>query len=490
MARIFISYKRTDPDSGVAQALHQALTEAGHDVFLDVTMPVGVRWAEQIERELRRTDFLIALLSEQAVRSDMAIGEIETGLRLNKRILPVRLAYREPFRYPLSAWLNHINWAFWDGPPSTPRLAEELKRAAAGVELPIGDGPARSELLQALPPDAITLESGAMDVASPLYVRRRADDVALPAIKRAGQTISIKGARQVGKSSLLMRMIDAALLAGKRVAFLDLQGMDSETLANADVFYRRFCAEIARALESKEPVEPHWDAGLGNVQRCSGYMQDGVLKSSSAPVVLAIDEVDRLFDSPFRSDFFGMLRSWHGKRALPTAPSWKRLDLVLVTSTEPKLLIENLNQSPFNVGERIELTEFSPAEVSQLNQLHGSVLGPGEEEQLQALIGGQPYLVRRSLYLVASKQISAAELLAGTDLEGGPFGDHLRHVLYLLTGRPALVAGLREALAQGTVRDAVVLDRLRAAGLVRQQGDWVVPRCELYARYFRKHVLG
>ena len=490
MARIFISYKRIDPDAGVAQVLRRALSEAGHDVFLDVTMPVGVRWAEQIEAELRRTDVVVALLSEQAVRSDMAIGEIETAVRLKKRILPVRLAYREPFRYPLSAWLNPINWAFWDGPGDTAKLVEALTRGAAGDELPIGEGAARRDLLRALPSDALVLESGAMDVTSPLYVRRRADDVALGAIKRQGQTISIKGARQVGKSSLLMRVVDAAVNAGKRVAFLDFQGLDSETLTSTDVFYRRFCTEIARGLGIKEPLEPHWDPGLGNLQRCSGFMQDGILKSVSAPVVLALDEVDRLFDSPFRSDFFGMLRSWHGKRALPTAPAWKQLDLVLVTSTEPKLLIENLNQSPFNVGERIELSELSPGEVSQLNQLHGTVLDPEEEQRLLAFVGGHPYLVRRSLYLVASKQCSAAELLSGTDLEGGPFGDHLRHLLYLLTGRHALLAGLREVLLHATCRDAGVLDRLRAAGLIRQDGDRVSLRCDLYARYFRKHLLG
>jgi len=490
VARIFISYKRIDPDTAVAQALRQALSEAGHDVFLDVTMPVGVHWAKQIEAELHRTDALVTLLSEQAVRSDMVVGEIETAVRLKKRIFPVRLAYREPFKYPLSAWLNPINWAFWDGLGSTPQLADELKRGISGGELPIGEGSARQQLLQALPSDSLTLESGAMDVTSPLYVRRRADDRALAAIAKKGQTISVKGARQVGKSSLLMRVIDAAMTAGKRVAFLDFQGLDTETLASADVFYRRFCAEIAKGLELREPLDPHWDPSLGNLQRCSGFMQDGVLKRLDTPVVLALDEVDRLFDSPFRSDFFGMLRSWHGKRALPTTPGWKRLDMVLVTSTEPKLLIEDLNQSPFNVGERIELTELSPGEVSQLNQLHGSVLGPEDERRLLALVGGHPYLVRRALYLIASQQTSAEDLLLHTDLEGGSFGDHLHHLLFLLTGRTALVNGLREVLGQGTCRDPLLLDRLRGAGLVRVDGDRAKPRCHLYERYFRKHLLG
>lgn len=490
MARIFISYKRIEPDTSVAQALRQALSDAGHEVFLDLMMPPGIRWAERIEQELHETDVLITLLSRQSARSDMVIGEIGTAVRLGKRILPVRLDYREPFTYPLSAWLNPINWAFWSGSDSTPILIEDLKRGVAGRDLPIGQGSVRSELLQALPPETLALESGAMEVASPLYVRRRADDIALAAIERTGQTVSIKGARQVGKSSLLMRVIDAAIQNGKRVVFLDFQGLDSSSLVDADVFFRRFCQELASILELNAPLDPHWDPSLGNLQRCSRFMEKEILKAVKEPVVLALDEVERLFDAPFRSDFFGMLRSWHGKRALPTAPAWKKLDLVLATSTEPKLFIENLNQSPFNVGERIELSEFTPAEVTQLNQLHGSVLTPEEEQRLWALVGGQPYLVRRALHLIASRQISAAELLAHLDLEGGPFGDHLRHLFFLLTGREALLNGLREVLGQGTCRDARVFDRLRGAGLVRPDGDRVVPRCELYARYFRKHLLG
>ncbi len=489
-ARIFISYKRINPDAAVAQALHRAFSDGGHDVFLDVTLPVGVHWAEQIEAELHRTDILVPLLSEQAARSDMVIAELETAIRLKKRILPVRLAYREPFKYPLSAWLNPINWAFWDGPDTTPRLADELKRGISGEELPIREESARRRLLEALPPDALTLESGAMDVASPLYVRRRADDVALAAIAKKGQTISVKGARQVGKSSLLMRIIDAAIGAGKQVVFLDFQALDTETLASADVFFRRFCAEVAKGLELKAPLDPHWDPSLGNLQRCSGFMQDGVLKHVNTPVVLALDEVDRLFDSPFRSDFFGMLRAWHGKRALPTTQAWKRLDLVLVTSTEPRLLIENLNQSPFNVGERIELSELSPEEVSRLNHLHGEVLGPEDERRLLALVGGHPYLVRRALYLLASRQTSPEDLLSQANLEDGSFGDHLRHLLFLITGRATLADGLREVLGQGTCRNPMLLDRLRSAGLIRVEGDRAVPRCHLYERYFRKHLLG
>lgn len=79
-----------------------------------------------------------------------------------------------------------------------------------------------------------------------------------------------------------------------------------------------------------------------------------------------MDEVEVVFDTKFRSDFFGMLRSWHNNWA--ATPIWKPLDLVLVTSTEPYQLIEDLNQSPFNVGQVIELVDFDGDQVTDLNR--------------------------------------------------------------------------------------------------------------------------
>ena len=92
-----------------------------------------------------------------------------------------------------------------------------------------------------------------------------------------------------------------------------------------------------------------------------------------------MDEVESVFDSDFRSDFFSMLRSWHNNRAM--TPIWKQLDLVLVTSTEPYQLIENLNQSPFNVGQVIELTDFPAEQVEDLNDRHGRPSEPASQVQ-------------------------------------------------------------------------------------------------------------
>ena len=115
--------------------------QAQHDVFIDQKMPVGTPWAARIEAELQASDVLIVLLSAHSVQDEMVEHEVELAYRFAQaagsasgsggcpRILPVRLAYRRPFPYPLSHYLDPLNWAVWDRADDTARLIDELLRA-------------------------------------------------------------------------------------------------------------------------------------------------------------------------------------------------------------------------------------------------------------------------------------------------------------------------------------------------------------------------
>ncbi len=503
--RIFISYKRdVEPDQPVALEIFQALSQQ-HEVFIDQTMLVGTRWAERIEAEIRQADFLIVFLSARSVHSEMVEQEIRMAHEFAQvqggrpAILPVRLAYRQPFQYPLSAYLNDINWAFWQSAEDTPRLIAELTQAISGGELPFDAAQAKAALLETSEPSplprpfasaqpvALEMPEGTMDTQSAFYVERPSDAIAIRTIAQRGVTIAIKGPRQVGKSSLLIRAIEAAVNAGKRVTFLDFQLFDKAALTDAELFFQRFCRWLTYELEMEDRVEEYWKTPLGNSQRCTRYVQRHILKElGKTPLVLAMDEVDKVFDADFRNDFFGMLRSWHNSRA--TTPIWKQLDLTLVTSTEPYQLIDDLNQSPFNVGQVIELQDFTPEQVTDLNRRHGSPLNSSQERQLIVLLGGHPYLVRRALYLVASQQTSTTELFANATADSGPFGEHLRRHLSLLHDKTELIQGLLQIIRQNTCDDKRIFWRLRGAGLVREEGRVVLPRCQLYANYFRENL--
>src|SRR4029453_9632886 len=273
-ARIFISYKRVEPDTSVAREVFEALSQQ-HDVFIDQIIPVSVRWGERIEEEIRQADVFIAFLSADSIGSEMIVTEISTAHQLTKSqggrpvILPIRLAYRAPFPYPLSVYLDAIYWAFWQDPADTPRLITELMYAVSGEALPIGTTQAKSGLLQGnatpslSPPSAsapLEKPEGTMELQSRFYVERPSDHAALAAIERQGVTISIIAPRQMGKSSLLMRIVDAAKRQGKRVALLDFQLFEKAALADATIFFRQFCFWLTLEVGVENRLDDYWQA--------------------------------------------------------------------------------------------------------------------------------------------------------------------------------------------------------------------------------------
>ena len=509
--RVFISYKHADtPDAPLAAELAASLRDSC-EVFIDTELPIGARWAEQIRFELARADVVVAMMSARAAESEMVREEIAFAHTLSQaqgrpRILPVRVAFRAPFAYPLSEYFDPLQWAFWDNTDDTPALLAALRRALAGGALPWRNDSDKSTLLQpdlqpSAPPaqaplpggrrPALQLEppEGSMAAESQFYITRASDTAAVAVVARThghGATLTIKGPRQMGKSSLLLRVAEAAANAGKQVALLDFQFFEQEALQNADVFFRQFCAWLSDALELDDRTDEYWSAGLGNSQRCTRYVERYLLKTLGKPVLLAIDEIDKTVDSPFRSDFFGMLRGWHNNRAFK--PTWRQIDIALVTSTETYLLIPNPNQSPFNVGEVVPLADFGADEVGELNRRHGAPLDVAGLARLNELLGGHPYLTRRALYLLANGAQTVAALFAEAAAEHGPFGDHLRYHLFRLHGQIELVQGMQQVLRHGRCDNETVFWRLQGAGLVRGEARQTQMRNQLYAAFFGAHL--
>ena len=498
--RVFLSYKRNvEPDQGLAAEIVQGLSAAGCSVFTDQRLTIGQAWAREIEAQVRQADYLVVFLTAESSRSEMVRGEIElarqhAAINGHPRILPVRIAFDGPLPYPLNAYLDAIQYATWASPGDTPALVTGLLDAMAGTaSKEPRTAPPLSMSGVELPPSyaaPLPVPGGTLDIDDPWYLSRPADATAFSVIQQAGQTLTIRGPRQMGKSSLLMRTIKAALDAGKKVALLDFQLVDESSKADADVFFRRFASSIADQLELPDTVDEVWDRGYSSPQNCTRYVEKQILQPLGLPCVIAIDETDSIFRSAFSPDFFAMLRSWHGLRAHPVRRAWKKLDLVLSTSTEPQFFIERPHESPFNVGVTLPLEDFLPDQVARLNGLHPRPLPDADVHRLFALIGGHPYLTRKALYVLAGSAptCSVDELFARSGDDNGPFGDHLRYYLLRLQRRPELIAALRQAVERRAGGDELLVHRLEAAGLVRREGKQVVPRCDLYARYFRERL--
>lgn len=332
---------------------------------------------------------------------------------------------------------------------------------------------------------------GAVPLDSPAYIVRPTDAEFHAAIARRDSIVLVKGARQVGKTSLLARGFERARQAGARIVLTDFQNLNSSFLGTADKLMKTLAESLADQLEIAVPPGEIWNPQLSPSINLERYLRREVLPAGSRPLVWGLDEVDRLFSCEFGSEVFGLFRSWHNKRALDPDGPWQCLTLAIAYATEAHLFITDLNQSPFNVGTRLLLGDFTFEQVKELNELYGSPLkDEAETAGYFQLVGGHPYLVRRGLYEMAVRGHDFKALESRADQDEGPFGDHLRRILLSLTQDAALlqvVRGLLEGKSQATLDSFY---RLRSAGLIT--GDSlqdVRPRCELYERYVRRKLL-
>ncbi|HBL26545.1 MAG TPA: ATPase [Acidobacteria bacterium] len=513
VSQVFLSYRHVPPDEQLAERLCAYLEERGLRVFIDKQIQVGLDWVAEIDRQLRASSAFVVFLSEASIRSDMVRQEVETayGLRTEGKldIFPVRLGFEGKLPYDLASYLNRIQYALWKPGDAEEALFARLHTAiTGGAALPVApstedpgvvslsDPSVAAECkgapLPAADPRIVLetgLETGTIRRDSPFYVRRREDEVAERCLDQPGSTVVIKGPRQSGKSSLLARMHALSKREGRRSVFLDFQTFDEPQLASLGSTLQTLARRIARTLKTSLQPADVWDSDLlGEKGSFAEFLTRAVLDGSSSPVVLLLDEVDRLFDRSYRGDFFAAVRGWHNNRA--TEDAWENLHLVLGHATDPALWIENLNESPFNVGDRLRLGDFSQEQVADLNARHGYPLRGAEEiAGLMELVGGHPYLIRQALYVLAAERWSLARLRQEAGKDTGPFGDHLRRHLWALLQNERLRPVVARIARGGGCDDEGLFQRLLATGLVTGEARAEARlRCTLYQQYFSRHL--
>lgn len=357
------------------------------------------------------------------------------------------------------------------------------------VEKPVLVGPTRSLPDALLQPVSLDEPEGQVPLDSPLYVQRPPIEArCYEAIVKPGALIRIKAPRQMGKSSLMLRILNHANEQGYQTTSLNFQLVDRPSLSSLDQFLQWFCNSITGELSLDDRLADYWKGSLGTKNKCTNYFQRYLLPELQRPILLCLDEVDEVFQYPeIATDFFGMLRAWHEDAKIK--PIWKNLRLVIVHSKEVYIPL-NINQSPFNVGVPIELPQLTQPQVIDLVQRHGLNWSEAEVAQLMNMVGGHPYLVRAALYQIARGEVSLAQLLQIAPTEGGLYGEHLRRHLLNLEGDQQLLAAMKQVIA---VEHPVSINtseafKLTSMGLVLFRGSEVVPSCDLYRQYFRERL--
>jgi AAA-like domain/TIR domain len=491
--RIFLSYRRSAAlDHRLAHFLRERLLSAGHEVFIDTGIRVGTAWATEIDQRIAWCDYLIVLLSAEAVDSEMVVGEIRRAHRRRKTVLPVRVRNDDELDYELDSYIGRLQYAKWDEEADSERVLAELAAAIARVTsgpIEFSERPSdtfgirapsdRQRPLYTCDPRLLRAPGGTARLRDPLYFSRAPDAEAEAAARRPGETLVIRAPRQMGKSSLAVRYLAACKENGKATAYIDFQLLTENDLAAR----KNLTSAIASRILDELDLGSLDDDTLPS-RDLTSFMEKRVLESISDELAIVFDEADRIFGRPYQGDFFSMLRAWHNRRA--SHPLWEHLSLALVISTEPHLLIDAAEQSPFNVVMPLQLEPLSRDQLGEMNEFHGAVLNSDELDDLYRLVGGQPYLSRLAFYrLSTGARPTFNEFNESAADPEGPFGEHLRSLLLRLQERPGLLDAMRRAVSQGIIADDDIYHRLLRAGLVRRKGNRVVPTNLLYARYFR-----
>lgn len=296
----------------------------------------------------------------------------------------------------------------------------------------------------------------------------------------------IKAPREMGKTSLLLRILDSARHLGYRTVSLNLEQVDQATLGDLNQFLRWLCANAAHQLQLQPKLDEYWDKDLGSKISCTLYFQDYLLKQMTTPLIVALDEVNQIFEHPHVAmDFLPLLRSWYEEAK--TLSIWQKLRLIVVHSTEIYVPLQ-LNQSPFNVGLPIKLNSFSREEVQQLAQRYGLDWKNGEEaRQLMDVVGGHPALVHTAIYHLSHQQVTLAQLLETASTATGIYDHHLQRHWVTLEGQPELAQALDTVMSatKPILLAPVLAYKLSSLGLIQRSGDKVIPGCELYRQAFK-----
>jgi DNA-binding Xre family transcriptional regulator len=491
----------TTSHNTLSQQLHQALSAGGHEVFF-------INKSSPSRSYLKRCDYLLLLISEESAASEMVLEQVQLAKELHNltahkpAILPIFLEVNTPLSFDLLTYFAGIQPWLWRGAGDSFKLLSQIltiikegrTSLTADHELAVewhAITSTKKSIIQPLPAAAPELPGGQVELTSCFYIDRPPiESRCYETIAQPGALIRIKAPRQMGKTSLMARILHHAEVQGSRTVALSFQLANRKIFANSDTFLQWFCASIGQELGMLEQLPKCWQLAdlIGSNQCCKAYFEQYLLSESSRPLTLGLDESDRLFESPeIADDFFGLLRALHEEAK--RRDIWKKFRLVVVHSTEVYIPLD-VNKSPFNVGLPIELPEFNSQQVQELAARHGINWSATEVAELMALVGGHPYLVRLAMYRIARQDVTLNQLLNSATTEAGIYSDHLRRHLWNLEKYPELIEAMREVLSVSKpVRLRLEFAfKLNSMGLVKLEGNYCSARCNLYQEYFRDRL--
>lgn len=227
-------------------------------------------------------------------------------------------------------------------------------------------------------------------IPSHLYVRRHADDQLSRIVEEMQRPGYVLVARQMGKTNLLLNAKRVLENENRLFAYVDL----SNSFVEERDCYRFIIDSI---------VEPNEEKLVGVYKKISEIRSENypahseyerslraILKGFLGNLIIVLDEIDALRSASYSDNIFAKIRSNYFART--NYPELNRLTYILSGVVEPTDLIKDKDKSPFNIGEKIYLDDFTFSEYKDFIERSGLKLSDDILELIFLWANGNPRL--------------------------------------------------------------------------------------------------
>ncbi|MEM1168941.1 MAG: CHASE2 domain-containing protein [Cyanobacteria bacterium P01_H01_bin.35] len=348
------------------------------------------------------------------------------------------------------------------------------------------------------------LSGGGLSANDPTYVLRKQDKELLEKLQ-AREYCYVFNARQMGKSSLRVRVMKKLRSKGAKCAAIDMTRLGDFSIEK-ESWYEGFLRELFRGFGLTYTINyQEWIAGsqsLTNIQRLALFIEEILfLNFPNQNIYIFLDEIDVLVNLPFKNEFLAFIRSCYNRRADDENVDYCRLTFCFFGVATPEDLIRDGEHTPFNIGYPIELTELTFEDGKVLTKGLVEVVSD-PDVVLQKVFdwsGGQPFLTQKLCQIILDyadddepdvDKLVEENILTYWEEKDNP--THLKYMHDYLVNHGQFATQLlrlyQTIILQGEVKanNSPVEMALRLSGIVIKKQDKLVIFNKIYRTIFNK----